>query len=402
MAAVAAPCVEESLPLSSSLRGKGEFLERIVSGVLTDLHVVQTNNADSWRLGESGPTRLRRTIVDRVLLVANRAGFTRRGYGLDDAVSRLLHIITHADAFEQVYRDFGDERSRDVLVEILKFRILGARHVRLSLNTPEYWRIRQRVESARVESRGTRRAGSRQLRCYRFGIAPDAIELFADEATVLNTLVLNQYALRREVASIQPEPGDVVIDGGACWGDSALWFSNQVAPDGRVYAFECVPENLEVLAHNLRLNPRLAGAIHTVPRALWERSGETLGMSGAGPGSMVARASGADQPRIETVSIDDFVAAERLDRVDFLKMDIEGAEMSALRGATQTIERFHPKLAISVYHRHDDLIGVHQSLKKIRADYECFLDHFTIFDEETVLFARPASARSPIAPHRNV
>ena len=402
MAAVASPSVEDMLSLSSSLRGKREFLERVVSGVLTDLHVVQTNNHDSWRLGESGATRLRRTIVDRVLLAANRAGFTRRGYGLDDAVARLLHIITHAEALEQVYRDFGDERSRDVLVEILKFRILGARHVRLSLNTPEYWRIRQRVESARVESQGTHRAGSRRLRCYRIGIAPDAIELFADEATVLNTFVLNQYALRRDAASIQPEPGDVVIDGGACWGDSALWFANQVGPEGRVYAFECVPDNLEVLAHNLRLNPRLAGAIHTVQGALWERSGETLGMLEAGPGSVVARASRADQPRIDTLSIDDFVETERLDRVDFIKMDIEGAELSALRGATRTIERFHPKLAISVYHHHDDLIGVHQSLQTIRADYECFLDHFTIFDEETVLFARPSSARSPMALHRDV
>jgi hypothetical protein len=68
-------------------------------------------------------------------------------------------------------------------------------------------------------------------------------------------------------------------------------------------------------------------------------------------------------------------------------MDIEGAEMPALGGAIETIRKFKPKLAISVYHRTQDLYEVPQLIKNIDSRYKFYLGHYTIYKEETVLFA---------------
>jgi FkbM family methyltransferase len=61
---------------------------------------------------------------------------------------------------------------------------------------------------------------------------------------------------------------------------------------------------------------------------------------------------------VKTITIDGFVRRFSLARVDFIKMDIEGAESDAMTGACETIRRFRPRLAISAYHSLDDLIGL--------------------------------------------
>ena len=76
--------------------------------------------------------------------------------------------------------------------------------------------------------------------------------------------------------------------------------------------------------------------------------------------------------------------------VDFIKMDIEGAESEALEGAKQTIRAFHPKLAISVYHKLDDFWTIPKYIDQLGMGYRFYLRHFTIHREETVLFAGPS------------
>jgi hypothetical protein len=89
----------------------------------------------------------------------------------------------------------------------------------------------------------------------------------------------------------------------------------------------------------------------------------------------------------ETISIDDYVARQGLTRVDFIKMDIEGAEDAALSGAAETIRRFRPKLAISAYHKPDDMIVLPRRIRSILPAYSFYLEHYTIHQEETVLYA---------------
>jgi hypothetical protein len=87
--------------------------------------------------------------------------------------------------------------------------------------------------------------------------------------------------------------------------------------------------------------------------------------------------------------LDDLIGGPGLQRVDFIKMDIEGAELEALRGAESVLKQFKPKLAISVYHNFKDFWTIPQYLAQLGLGYRFYLRHFTIHAEETVLFAKP-------------
>jgi hypothetical protein len=68
-------------------------------------------------------------------------------------------------------------------------------------------------------------------------------------------------------------------------------------------------------------------------------------------------------------------------------MDIEGAELAALRGAERTLRRDRPRLAISLYHKPEDFYEIPEFLAGLGAGYRLYMDHYTIHEEETVLFA---------------
>jgi hypothetical protein len=78
-----------------------------------------------------------------------------------------------------------------------------------------------------------------------------------------------------------------------------------------------------------------------------------------------------------------------IQKVDFIKMDIEGAEPIALKGAINTIKRYRPKLAIAIYHSMDDFVSIPKWINDLNLDYELYLGHYTIHAEETIIFAKP-------------
>ncbi len=183
-------------------------------------------------------------------------------------------------------------------------------------------------------------------------------------------------------------PGDVVIDAGACWGDTALYFANLVGPKGHVFAFEFDPANLTVLRANLELNPHLAGRIEIVERALWDQSGAELEFLRGGRTTAVhAPDQNTAEEGVPAVTIDDFVGATAIRQIGFIKMDIEGAERRALRGAHGVLARDRPRLAIAAYHDDDDLVDLPEIITGAASDYSFYLGSFSPVEAETVLFA---------------
>jgi FkbM family methyltransferase len=88
------------------------------------------------------------------------------------------------------------------------------------------------------------------------------------------------------------------------------------------------------------------------------------------------------------------ISVDRIDNLvqepcTFLKMDIEGGEISALNGASHTISEYHPRLAISVYHKADDLWRIPDLILSFRNDYDVYLRHYTEGITETVMFFIP-------------
>ena len=86
---------------------------------------------------------------------------------------------------------------------------------------------------------------------------------------------------------------------------------------------------------------------------------------------------------VDVVRLDDTVD----DEVTYIKMDIEGAETSALAGCEETIRRNRPKLAICVYHRPQDYLDIPQWIKRVRPDYRLYLRQHSSFNVDTVLYA---------------
>jgi FkbM family methyltransferase len=285
---------------------------------------------------------------------------------------------------------YADDASRDLLKAVMAYRLLGPRHVRLPTNQPLFWQRHQTAASWRT--------GPSQRAMWPFEVAHYAGEFLGVPITfegwlgnIIYSFLIQQYFFDRDGVSIRPEPGDYVIDAGGCFGDTALAFAIAAGATGRVYSFEPMPDLRDVFVGNARRNPGLAERIELFDRAIFDRSGLTLSFANLGAGSRPQ--AGGPVPAV-TITIDDFVKAWAVPRIDFIKMDIEGSEREALHGAVETIRRFKPKLAISAYHRADDLLILPDLIRGIEPSYRLFFDHYTIHAEESVIFA--------VAPKRQV
>ena len=73
--------------------------------------------------------------------------------------------------------------------------------------------------------------------------------------------------------------------------------------------------------------------------------------------------------------------------VSYMKMDIEGSELRALHGAERQIRENHPKLAVCVYHKNEDILDIWNYLRELVPEYRFYLRHHTVVGTETVLYA---------------
>jgi FkbM family methyltransferase len=145
-------------------------------------------------------------------------------------------------------------------------------------------------------------------------------------------------------------PGMTLIDAGANVGQYTLLAATAVGPSGAVHAFEPVPKTFEKLKRHVDASS-LAN-IHLNRSALWHENSEvTLDIPEGGSGDagtygvVTDRAAATKAP---AVRLDDYVRQNHIDRVDFLKMDIEGGEPFLLSGSLETLARDHPLIMAEV------------------------------------------------------
>lgn len=366
---------------------RDEFIMNLIKEILSDVYQYHHDNTDYERF----PLTVRKSFlhyiserikqkIDNVLSRTYRHNQNniQEFYGLMGGLSDLYNIL-------------ADGYSKDLLVKIIAYRILGKERVKLPLNNQEYWDKRKSVnsliqnyEKLFVETMNWK------LSLFKLDAINYPIQIFLMPMQICTRFLLKSYEYNKHSLVLKAEEGDVIIDAGGCWGDTALYFASEVGKNGYVYTFEFVPANLKILEKNLNLNSNLQSRIRVINNAIWDKTGELLSFSDNGPGTSVRKeeilsASGA----ISTVTIDDFVEKERLQKVNFIKMDIEGAELNALKGSIKTLRRFRPKLAISLYHNLNDFITIPEFLTSLNLGYDFYLDHFTIHAEETVLFGYP-------------
>jgi FkbM family methyltransferase len=158
--------------------------------------------------------------------------------------------------------------------------------------------------------------------------------------------------------------GDVVIDAGANLGVFTQFALQRGA--SQVVAFEPNRALLQCLEKSFAEEIR-SGRLRLIDAALWHTR-ELLKFNTEGPhaGGRLA-ADGAVE--VQAVTLDEIVEKLALARVDFIKMDIEGAERHALPGAARTIRRFHPRMTICSYHYPDDIEVLPELMRGIAPEY---------------------------------
>lgn len=354
------------------------------------MQAIGADLSDNWDEDRFGPEPAREKI---------QCGFLRRllagarlitiGAARQTVLGGMQFVKPHLDDLEWLYDILSDDESRKILVKLAAYRALGHRKIRLPLNNAEHWELLRKAKGLRQggEAIDTGFMGGRlhALRLDDFGYP---IEMFVSPGGIVTQFVEQQYRCETADGLIECSPGDTAIDAGGCYGDTALYFAHKAGPTGRVASFEFLPDNLGIYRKNLALNPSLAERIRLYEHPVWSTSGEELFVSGNGPGTTVGPVrKTSDALKVTTLKIDDLVNSGDLEKVDFIKMDIEGAEMEALKGAENVLRTFRPKLAITVYHDFRDFWVIPQYLDSLGLGYRFYLRHFKIHAEETVMFA---------------
>ncbi len=160
--------------------------------------------------------------------------------------------------------------------------------------------------------------------------------------------------LKNFIKNSRLNEGDVIINGGGDNGKENDSFVNIVGTKGQIYTFDPF--------HNKKSKKQ---NIKNFKCLLYKNSGKVK-FHYDGSRSRIVENNGVD---IDCISIDDFVIENKIDKIDFITLDTEGAEIDILMGAVNTIKRFKPKLAISLYHSIADFFEIPILINKINDKY---------------------------------
>ncbi|MDD3205787.1 MAG: FkbM family methyltransferase [Lachnospiraceae bacterium] len=162
------------------------------------------------------------------------------------------------------------------------------------------------------------------------------------------------------------EDGDIIFDCGANIG-LFTGLASEKTPNGKVYAFEPVEEVRDMLMETSKYYSNIV----VMDTALSDTEG-TIQMAydkdNCMGGSIVSD-KGDGNITVKVDTIDHFVTVHNIEKVDFIKADIEGAERNMIKGARNTLKKYAPKIAICTYHLKDDKEVLEQLIKEANPNY---------------------------------
>lgn len=174
------------------------------------------------------------------------------------------------------------------------------------------------------------------------------------------------------------EDGEVFIDAGCfdCKTDND--FVMRCPGYAKIIAFEPDPINRKICEEKI-MKEKIRD-IELKKYGLWSEKGECTFQS---TGSS-ARVNPNGNVVVQLESLDNILKG---DKATYIKMDIEGSELRALQGAKQTIQKYKPKLAISIYHKPEDIIDIPHYIHELNPQYRFYIRHYTTNECDTVLYA---------------
>lgn len=207
------------------------------------------------------------------------------------------------------------------------------------------------------------------------GIDPEQI---IDAGEMIDAMSVRQYF---DLPYLKRKRDEIFVDGGAFDGETSIHFHNVWAGQYKeIIAFEPDASNIERVYKKIKQSP--CHDVTVIPFGLWDDNLELCFQSRGNGSSMVCDDG---EERIKVAKMDDMISPEK--KVSFIKMDLEGAEYPSLCGARNIIEKYHPTLAISLYHKPEDVWELPELILNMWDGYQFYLRHYSIAASETVLYA---------------
>ena len=180
--------------------------------------------------------------------------------------------------------------------------------------------------------------------------------------------------------------GDILIDAGVSeWLDPTILFSKKVGENGLVIGFEPEPNGFEEAKK--QINKLGLKNIKLEKLGLWDKD-DTQQITQFGRGSSFFwKMENTETVDCVLTSLDKYLEENKIQKIDFIKMDIEGAEVKALKGSERTIICNKPNLAICVYHKPEHLFEIIFYLNSLNLGYDFYLGHHRDNEFSTVLYA---------------
>ena len=289
-----------------------------------------------------------------------------------ESSDNFIKAIIETDNFNIFYNMLEEEYSKSLFKKIVKYRYM------LAFN-PE---VHQHIKKEMMFS-------------FKYGV----ISPYEWISKMISFLIFKRPYLPKEIGAFalfhifnmkqydvknifEVNNDSVIFDIGAWKGDSAYFFSKKCSDNAKIYAFEPdinVYDSLKCVKEKYKLNNVV------LYNTIFSNKEEIIDFVSMIPNVPVVK--------MNSITVDKFVSDNNIKRIDYIKMDVEGAEYSILEGAKETIKKFRPSLAIAIYHGGklfmEDFYKVPVFVKEITENYEYYIRTFSPWGGETILFCKP-------------
>lgn len=284
----------------------------------------------------------------------------------------FIRAMIETENFNILYDMLDDEYSKDLFKRIIKYRYMLAFYPDVHQNIKK-----EIMFSFKYGTISTYKWISKMISFLIFKrmSLPKEIGAFA----LFHIFDMKQYDVK-DIFEVNND--SVIFDIGAWKGDSAYFFSKKCSDNAQIYAFEPDADAYDALKC-VKEKYKLDNVI--LENILFSNKEETVDFVSMIPNTPVVK--------MNALTVDKFVNDNDIKRIDYIKMDVEGAEQNILEGAKETIKRFRPSLAIAVYHGGklfmEDFYKVPIFVKEITEGYKYYIRTFSPWGGETILFCKP-------------